>query len=88
MNWWVSWYSNGAFEYHGPWWVSGQRLSDNAHTICAAVRADTEDAARKVITDAHDDPTTTLEWRFVEERPDDWNPFSDRFPRADWVQWP
>jgi len=28
-----------------------------------------------------------VEWRFVEERPDDWSPFSDRFPQADWMEW-
>jgi len=25
--------------------------------------------------------------RFVTQKPADWSPFSDRFPRADWMQW-
>lgn len=91
-NWWVSWYAPAAeskigFEYHGPWWVTGSRGTQD--TVVAAVQAPTADAARQVIIDTHDAGLTWLEWRFVEEHPADWNPFaSDRFPRADWMRWP
>lgn len=85
--WWVSWYSSGAFEYHGPWWISGGEVGGR-DTICAAVIAPTEEAARDVIVSAHDDPSVVLEWRFVDERPDAWSPFGDRFPRAAWMRWP
>lgn len=88
--WRVSWYAaHTGFEYHGPWWITGRELSGGRrHTIVAAVVADSADAARKVITDVHDAPVPELEWRFVDERPAGWDPFTDRFPRADWMRWP
>jgi hypothetical protein len=97
QNYWCSWYCPndlmGKFELHSPWWISGETMEDDdgkfAYTICAAVRAENEDAAQQIIIDSHDDPKPIgLEWRFVERRPDDWSPFSDRFQRADWMQWP
>ena len=84
--WWVSWYSAGALEYHGPWWISGFEIGGR-DTIVAAVIAPTEDAARQVIAAAHDEPTV-LQWRFVDQREPDWSPFCDRFERADWMTWP
>jgi hypothetical protein len=92
-SWWVSWYGipgvAGEFEYHGPWWITGSR--GDWPTIVAAVQAPTEGAARGVILSSYDSEPADLEWRFVEERPADWDPFdgtSDRFPRADWMRWP
>jgi hypothetical protein len=92
-NWWVSWYcppgQMGKFELHWPWWVSGQRMSDDAETICAAVKAENEDGAKQVIIDSFDDQKPDdLEWRFVNERPGDWSPFCDRFQSAKWMKWP
>jgi hypothetical protein len=92
-NWWVSWYNThtgDAFELHSPWWVSGTRMSDDADTIVAAIRAPSEKAAKGKVIAAYDrPPVTSLEWRFCEERPEDWSPFgSDRFPQAAWMQWP
>lgn len=89
---WLSWYCplelRGMFELHWPWWVSGVRLGDEAETVCAAVRAESEKAAKRIIIDAHDEPRPDdLEWRFIEERPADWSPFNDRFQKADWMKW-
>lgn len=87
---WLSWYDTlyGKWELHSPWWVSGYRVADEARTICAAVRAPDEESAKRLIVMAHDEPRPRdLEWRFVDERPDDWSPFNDRFPRADWMKW-
>lgn len=89
-NWWVSWYDTryGKWEYHGPWWVSGERCDDGAKTICAAVRAPTEEAAKRIIMDSHDAPKPgNLEWRFIEEQASDWNPYNDRFRKAGWMKW-
>lgn len=89
--WWVSWYDQryGKWELHSPWWVSGERSADEAKTICAAVIAPDEDGAKRLIIMAHDEPRPRdLEWRFVEERPEHWHPFCDRFERADWMRWP
>lgn len=93
---WVSWWGAGAFEYDGPWWVSGAREWVNATaesdewqpSICAAVLAEDEDQARSIIAHAHDNEDTPIEWRFTNRREDNWAPFCERFPRADWMQWP
>lgn len=91
-NFWVSWYNTvplNQFELHSPWWVSGSRESDDADTVCAAVKAVDEGAARNVILHSYDTPPPGgVEWRFVEPRADDWSPFSGRFGRADWMVWP
>lgn len=100
-NWWLSWYSTpdtGAYTLHWPWWVSGARIVADRYafdegreepTICAAVQADSEEAAKEIILAAHDRRPANIEWRFCEERPADWSPFgSDRFPRDSWMHWP
>lgn len=85
--WWVSWCGAGTFEYHGPWWITGSD-SEGRVTICAAVAADSQEGARRVIVEAHDSPLPPIEWRFAEPRPRNWEPFSERFPRAVWMRWP
>ncbi len=97
-NYWLSWYATratGAWELHWPWWISGYRIKwDDAGddvqepTVCAAVRADSEDAAKEIVLTAHDKRPVNIEWRFCEQQPQGWSPFSERFPRADWMQWP
>jgi hypothetical protein len=87
--WWVSWYAAGPFTYHGPWWISGGEVGgEQRATVCAAVVAASADDARRRIVAAHDDPTVSPQWRFVERRDNDWSPFGDRFPRAAWMRWP
>lgn len=89
---WLSWYhceGMSTFELHWPWWVSGYRFPDGADTICAAVVADNRDAARELVRNSYDAPIPSeLEWRFVEERPEDWVPYTIRFARAAWMRWP
>ena len=91
--WWVRWYETAisSFEYHGPWWISGETMEDPpTHIVVAAVIAESEDAARSVIESAHDDHSASgiREWSFVNERAPDWEPFGDRFQRAPWMKWP
>ena len=74
------------FEYHGPWWTTGH-TDDGRVTVCAAVVATSEAAAKRVIVTAHDDEFVP-KWRFCDEKPEDWNPFDHRFPRAEWMRWP
>ena len=83
---WVSWWYMSEFELHSPWWISGER-GDGVESVCAAVMATSEDDARACILAAHD-VSGEIEWRFAEERPADWAPFCDRFPRANWMVWP
>ena len=79
------------FEYHGPWWVSGYGFDAEGNEqpcVCMAVVAADEDAARKVALDSFDEPPTIVEWRFCSDRAADWDPFCDRFERAQWMRWP
>jgi len=87
---WISWYQ--PTEDYRPvydpskekepldhnYWCSGQRMSDDAWTMCAIVEAGSvekaEDVIRKYWPEAH-------EWRFCEEKPLDWTP-GDRFPMS------
>lgn len=88
--WWVGWEAaDMAFEIHTPWWISGYACYDdeNLPTICAAVAAETEEDAKAYIIASHDTPPDDLQWRFCEERRKDWQPFSSRFPRGDWMKW-
>lgn len=84
---WVSWLRDPyvKFTLHSPWWISGYR--DGQATICAAIEAASEEAAKALIVAAHDTPVD-LEWRFCTERDPDWSPFCNRFPRASWMVWP
>lgn len=88
---WISWYSMtplSEFEYHGPWWVSGYDAEDNP-TVCAAVVAENEEVAEEIILGSYDHPENTdVRWRFAEERDSSWEPFTQRFPQADWMKWP
>jgi hypothetical protein len=78
------------WEYHGPWWVSGVRDAEDGQqeSICAAVVADNDDHARRIIEAAHDPGHAPVEWRFITENEPTWSPFSDRFPRRAWMRWP
>lgn len=84
---WVSWFSDGPFTLEWPWWISGERMADGMVSFCAAVQAPDEESARDIIKQAMDDPEQRFEWRFYNERPDDWSPFCERFQRADWMKW-
>lgn len=98
---WLSWYATpdtGPWSLHWPWWISGARIvadrlafdeEREEPTVCAAVQSEDADAAREIILAAHDKrPDGKIEWRFCEEQDQSWAPFSDRFPRGDWMQWP
>jgi len=89
---WVSWYGRalGPWEWHGPWWISGEEDGeDGANPIfCAAVLARDEDDAKARILAAHDAPPGDVEWRFVNEHDADWSPFGSRFRQAKWMRWP
>lgn len=88
---WVSWWYYSVFEYNGPWWESGYRENEDGSetgSLCAAVMAESEEAAKAVIVKAHDVPPTEIEWRFCEERPEGWSPAGFRFRMAEWMKWP
>lgn len=89
-NFWISWEHReeySGFELHTPWWITGS--GESYQTVCAAVRAEDEEGAKKVVLDSFDETPQTddFQWRFVQERPADWSPFSERFPKQKWMQW-
>lgn len=89
--WWVRWFAthkNGPFTLRTPWWLSGERCSDGAKIVCAALQADSDMAAMELVKQAHDNKNVDIEFSFVSERASDWDPFCDRFPRARWMKWP
>ena len=82
-----------SFEYHGPWWISGERDTEGEPdaSICAWVMATDEDAAFETLRLAVDEGSRPDEPmpRFAEQKemPDRSNP-SGRFEFADWMRWP
>jgi len=88
---WISWYhhpDDGPFELHTPWWVSGFTMEEiQRDTIVAAVQAESVEAAWEVIHQSYDTRPTRIETRFCEPLGDR-EPFSERFPRGDWMKWP
>ena len=100
-NYWVSFWvgpQHGGFELHSPWWISGYRFVDGKmpdddedevteSSVCAGIKAESEEAAQEIVYASFDTRPASLDFRFVEERPDDWSPFSGRFPKADWMTW-
>lgn len=82
MKYWISWHHKkeyGAFEIHSAWWFSGE------DTICAAI--DTDMIPDRFIYLSYDTVPKHIQFRFIEEKDKSFSPFSDRFPKADWMRW-
>lgn len=98
-NYWLSWYHDYTnyteFEIHSPWWESGICGDGKRVTIVAAIQAESPEHAQSVVYLAYDKKgkkkaqkyPKKLEWRFCNQQEDDWSPFCDRFPKADWMKW-
>lgn len=92
MKYWVSWWtgtSEGEFELDTPWWVSGYRGSgeNSMDSVCAAIKADTENEAREIIYNSYDKRPAHLDFRFINQKGKEWSPFCDRFPKSSWMEW-
>ena len=84
---WLSWYGMNTFELHAPWWRSGFDGAERP-IFCAAVRAESDADARRIIAEAHDQ-SVALVFRFVNEKDAAWTPYNDRFRKAHWMpEWP
>lgn len=86
---WVSWYQPTDDErpLRFPpndavlgWWNSGMRLDDNAHTLCAWVSAQDEDAAKAAVKQEWPE---AAEWRFCEKR--EHISYGGRFQPTHWM---
>lgn len=92
-NFWLGWehvYGQPKFTLDSPWWKTGYRFLDDKTQIdqlCAAVQAKSAEDAKGIIIAAHHGPIVIDPWRFVNEMPIDWEPFSRRLIRADWMIW-
>lgn len=87
-NYWISWWNLAlpddtfvVIDTEFPSWVSGFR--DDAESICAAVKANDEDAVMQIIQDLYASVgyPDNFEIRFIDERPDDWTPYNSRFQK-------
>jgi len=87
---WISWWQPG--EDYRPltfppnnhilgWWRSGER-GEGESSLCAAVSAKDEDAAKRYVL--KDWPEAT-DWRFCNVVASDYVP-GDRFPLSDWMK--
>jgi hypothetical protein len=99
MRYWISW-TQPAGDYRpkwtppGPavlgWWKTGEtwdRKNDgdpliDVVNLCAVVQCDTQGSAYAAILLDWPD---MINWRFFEEKPADWAPNEDRFPREGWI---
>lgn len=89
---WLSWYHStaelGMFKLSWPVWNVGQDGESDSEIMRAAVKAKNEEAAMHIIVSSYDDIMAgDIEFIFVDEKPVDWSPFSDRFPKASWMKW-
>jgi hypothetical protein len=85
---WISWYHDenfSPFELETAWWISGEEYNKNRKMICAAIYSDHIALAHQKIQMLYDIPPREIEFRFCEEKPNDWTPYCDRFPKADWM---
>ena|ERR1017187_5077551 len=90
MNYWISWNHEKhftPFEIDSPWWISGQGADGLSASICCAIKAENELDAIAKIYKSYDETPKNINFRFQQEKPNDWIPFSDRFPKADWMKW-
>jgi hypothetical protein len=88
---WLSRYTETrAFELHSPWWCSGYADGPEGEELTimvAAVLAESEEAAWEQVRLSYDHPPDEIQERFIQEIPLSKNPFSGRFPEADWMAW-
>lgn len=92
---WLSWHETGPHDYKGPWWTSGKSVQmdpvsympKEVNHCFAAVLAENAYAAQTIIMDRHLG-VRPVSFLFVQEMPSNWEPFSDRFPQHDWMEWP
>jgi hypothetical protein len=77
-SWWADWCERTA-ELPFQAWVTGSRErmdDDEEWSYCARIEANSEEAVEDLVEQHFPD----CEFRFCQERPDDWYPPRDRFP--------
>lgn len=99
--WWVSWFAHPfvGFTLTSPWWLvdvssgvgkalgSAKFEASHGGVITAHVIAESDAQARQLIIAAHEVPVV-LTFRFTTRQGKYWTPFSQSFPRADWMVLP
>lgn len=85
--WWASFdLIEGDYDLHFPSWTTG--YSERGRTAVFAAIADTQEAVMAHV-ESFFVGDYTIEWRFIEERGDNFYPYSDRFPGpSPSVVWP
>lgn len=82
--WWARWIATSPFTLYAPFWVTGETF-DGLPIMCAAIKAHDKETARRIVIHAHDKPIDS-EKVYIDSRDGDWEPFSDRFPKRDWME--
>ncbi|WP_299079166.1 hypothetical protein [uncultured Paraglaciecola sp.] len=65
---------------------------DITYGVCAniyvsAIKGDDLNHVKSIVEKAYENDIGEIDFRFILIQPDDWNPFTKRFPRADWMEW-
>lgn len=91
---WIGWNHRpdyGQFSLGGPWWEDGpwETPIGTGRFLVSVVRTTSEEETMGVVRKSylHEYPVD-VEFRFCDWRPDGWSPFTARFPRAGWMEWP
>lgn len=81
------------FEMHSPWWISGSQINSNyeitSHSICCAIQQPNKREVYRYVRSCFDKgyEPKRIKYRFIDEKPNSWSPFCDRFPKAKWMKW-
>ena len=85
----------GVWECHAPWWEAGFDLRsplsgerEERVNIVGTIQAENEGEVWRFVRACFGRVPEGFQARFCEERPDGWEPFTARFPRAGWMHWP
>ena len=89
----ISWYGSEfpkAINPSWPWWLDGWTFDGagvSTPIIVGALIAKDAEEAKRLVSDARIGGRVK-EWRFCEEQPAGWTPFTERYPRQPWMKWP
>lgn len=88
-NYWLSWYDPPTHTLPPatlPHWLA-DHTPDNQPIYVAAIQATSAYTAKQEIAKLYGLSQQAIIWRFCDSKPDSWQPFNDRFPREDWMDW-
>ena len=78
------------FKYPGPWWHRLGKTGDGQMLVAmfAAITAENERAVKAIVVQNLLKGAKIMQWNNPVLRLPGWSPFSEAFPRGEWMQWP